>query len=318
MRAPIKDAELLSLTGTVLETGAARYVLGDVVGEGAHGVVFKAERDGEVIVIKVLRPRALRQLSGLASAALQKEVAALERLARRASPNVLRFYDAGFLRMQGSALQLPWVATEYVDGGDEGVTLRSRVEVSLAKTGRAFALDRASRLARELCAGLAAVHELGMIHRDVAPGNVLCSGVDASECFKVADFGLARVSSAATFGNVLLGTPGFCAPEQSFPDKVGPGPYTDVFAAACTLFYALTGEPYFAAESIPETLVAVYAPERRSLLEAARLDPALRVRPEICTEIDRLLAQATRPDTKERVQTAVLFAEQLDLVLSSP
>jgi eukaryotic-like serine/threonine-protein kinase len=178
------------------------------------------------------------------------------------------------------------------------------VEATVAATGYAFSPALAARLARDLCAGLSAIHELGMLHRDVAPGNVLCSGADDSECFKIADFGLARVSSVATFGNVLLGTPGYCAPEQSFPEKVGPGPYTDVFAAACTLYYALTAEPYFDAQSIPETLVAVYAPERRSLLEAARLHPELRARPAACADLVALLGQSTQPDARHRIQTA--------------
>lgn len=318
MRGPITDAELLGLAGTVLEAGTSRYVLGEVIGEGAHGVVFRAQRGAEVVVVKVLRPRALRSSSGLAVAALQKEVAALERLSALATPHVLRFYDAGLLRMADSALELPWVATEYVEGGEQGVTLAKRVDVSIAATGYAFSPARSMRCLRDLCAGLSTIHDLGMIHRDVAPSNVLCSGSGDAECFKVADFGLARVSSAATFGNVLLGTPGYCAPEQSFPDEVGPGPPTDVFAAACTLFYALTGERYFEAQSIPETLVAVYAPERRSLLEAARTHPDLRARPEICREIDRTLALATRPSAGERIQSAALFAESLVLVLSSP
>ncbi len=313
---------MLGLSGLELRAGSANYVLGPLVGEGAHGVVFRAERrtaqESVTVVVKLLRPRALRDLQSLAGAAVEKEVAALRRLSKRETPNVVRFFDAGVVRLGGSSLELPWIAVEYVDGGEQGVTLRSRVEASLAQTGHAFDTARALRVLRDVTRGLSAIHALGMLHRDLAPGNVLCTGAGESERFKIADFGLARVSSVATFGNVLFGTPGYCAPEQSFPDKVGVGPYTDVFGLACTFFFALTGKPYFAAASIPESLVAVYAPERESLNHAPRLHPELQCRPETQAKIDRILSQATRPEARERIQSASLFAEGLVLVLSSP
>jgi serine/threonine protein kinase len=196
-----------------------------------------------------------------------------------------------------------------VHGGPEGVTLRARVESALTRTGQAFAPARAANAVRCIAAGVTAVHEVGVIHRDVTPNNVLVSDGASSETYKLADFGLARVSSASTFGDVLLGTPGYCAPEQSFPGKDGIGPFTDVFGFACTTYFLLTGEPYFTAPSIPETLVLVHAPTRRTLLDARALDPALRADPERCRSLDRVLAAATQARPRERPQTAGEFGE---------
>jgi len=148
---------------------------------------------------------------------------------------------------------------------------------------------------------------------------VLCCGFGETEVFKLSDFGLARVSSVSTFGNVLLGTPGYCAPEQSFPDKVEVGPYTDVFGMACTVYFLLTGEPYFNAPSIPEMLVAVQSPERRSILDARGLATDIRERRALCLELDRELARATRADPRERHQTtSELAAGLLPLLSSAP
>lgn len=314
--------------GTVLESPnviGTSYRLEQVIGEGAQGIVFLAQQRAPgaetTVVIKLLRPRAVRELVGLAATAVGKEVAALQRLgqAEHPTPFVVRFLDTGVLRVRDQALELPWIAVEYVAGGAEGTTLRARVAGALAKTGSAFPLLRAQRAASAMIAGIEAIHEVGVIHRDVNPGNVLCSGSDEQERFQIADFGLARVSSATTYGNVLLGTPGYCSPEQSFPDKIGVGPYSDVFALACTLYFTLTGEAYFDAPTIPESLVAVYAAERRPLLDARGVCAELRARPEVCDALDRVLARATHANPRERPQSAgKLGSAVLPLLAATP
>jgi serine/threonine protein kinase len=266
------------------------------------------------VAIKLLRPRAVRQKVGLARFSVEKEVAALERISRRMPPvpYVVRFLDTGFVRTGVDAIELPWLAIEYVDGEAGGTTLRTRVQRSLQESGYAFPIERARRAATAMIAGVEAMHEVGVIHRDLAPGNVLCCGADAGELFKISDLGLARVDNAATFGNVLLGTPGYCAPEQSFPEKVGVGPHTDVFSLACLVYFTLTCEEYFAAPTIPEMLVTVFARERRSLLDSPGLCPALRGLEVECRAIDQILDRSTRPDPRDRPRdTAQLRAELL-------
>jgi serine/threonine protein kinase len=324
--APINDAELLDLSGTCLfskDLAGVEYRLERVIGEGAHGVVFLATQrsaHGEVpVVIKLLRPRAVRELAGLAAAAIRKEVSALQRLSEQVPPTpfVVRFLDTGSLSIRGNALELPWLAVEYVDGEREGTTLRARVAHSLAEHGAAFDLRRAHGAIRCMTAGIAAIHDVGVVHRDVNPRNVLCCGAGDTEVFKIADFGLARVSSVTTFGSVLLGTPGYCAPEQSFPDKIGVGEYTDVFSLACCAYFVLTGEAYFDAPTIPEMLVAVYSPSRKPLHEARTLCPELRAHNTAREQLDRVLATATAADPHRRPQSAAEFGELLLQLLAS-
>lgn len=311
--AAIKDVDLLKLAGTRLASPSVpgvSYQLEELIGQGAHGVVFLASQldphGNAPVVVKLLRPRAVRELQNLAAAAINKEVAALQRLSERVPPTpfVVQFLDSGTLRLDSSSLDLPWVAVEYIHGGLEGTTLRSRVQHSLARTGAAFDLARAQSAIKAITAGVTAIHEVGVVHRDVTPGNVLCCGYGETEVFKLSDFGLARVSSVSTFGSVLMGTPGYCAPEQSFPEDVGVGPYTDVFSLACTFYFSLCGEPYFGAQSIPEMLVLVQSPERRSVLSARGATSELRERRALALELDRQLARATRRDPRERPQSA--------------
>ncbi|HEX3850104.1 MAG TPA: serine/threonine-protein kinase, partial [Polyangiaceae bacterium] len=313
MATAIRDADLFALVGLELQAGdrpEAEYRLGAVIGEGAHGVVFAAQRQFDSVttdvVLKILRPRAVRELGALAGPTIAKEVAALRKLSEVApkTPYVVSFLDAGTVRIGDSPLALPWIALEHVEGGPEGVTLRARVEHAVARTGHAFDLARAQNAVHCLTAGVAAIHEVGVIHRDITPNNVLACGTGRAEVLKISDFGVARVSTATTFGDVLLGTPGYCAPEQSFPEKVGIGPYTDVFGLACTVYFVFTGERYFNVRSIPETLVAVHQPERRTILEAPAVDPALREQRTMCATLDRILAQATRANPAERLQSA--------------
>jgi serine/threonine protein kinase len=323
----IADKDLLTLAGTTVLSSrhpTSTFRLERVLGQGMQSVAFLALREHEhtsaPCVVKLLRPRAIRQLAGRAGAAVEKEIAALERLSERSpTPHVVRFLDAGVLRIGDNALELPWVAMEYIEGGEDGTSLRARVESAIQRTGRAFARERAHRAVSGMLAGVTAIHALGMVHRDIAPGNVLCTGSGDQELMKIADFGLARVADAATFGAVLLGTPGYCAPEQSFPDKVGVGPYTDVFGLACTIYYLLTGTHYLNAQSIPETLVLAYGDERPSLLAAPALCEELRAAPELSRELDRVLAQATNGHPLSRIQTVhELEAALLPLLRSAP
>jgi len=314
---PLKDQELLELAGSTLVSARdpnTSYRLERVIGEGAHGVVYLAQqRSGDLetsTVIKLLRPRALR--AGLGLVTLGKEVAALELLSKRTPPTpyIVQLLDSGSVRVRDGLLDLPWLAVEYVQGGDSGTTLRTRVEASITQSGHAFNAERACLAIHCIASGLTAIHEVGVVHRDVNPGNVLCTGTGAQEIFKVADFGLARVSSVTTFGNVLLGTPGYCAPEQSFPDKVGVGPYSDVFSLACCAYFVLTGERYFSAPTIPEMLVEVHGRERRSLLEARALCPELQENPGYCRQLDALLAHATHADPHARPPSADAFGKR--------
>src|ERR1051325_8416527 len=288
-----------SLRGRFIDSevqAGVRYVLERHVGEGGMGQAYLARREGPdgagPVVVKIVRPTVGE---GRISPELlaQKESVALGRLNERVPPCpfVVRFIDTGTTLIFGMS-PTPWIALEYVHGGVEGTTLEDRVTYSLLKTEFAFDPVRAAHAIRCLASGLSAIHSVGVIHRDLTPGNVLCCGFGESEIFKISDFGLARPEGLGrTFAGLGVGTAGYAAPEQSGEGETM-GPATDVFAFACVIYYLLTGTHYFDGDSPLSAYTAMQRDERAHLLDAELLSPELRTRPDACRAIDAALARA--------------------------
>ena len=118
------------------------------------------------------------------------------RIARQVShPNVCRVHDIG--DVDG----LQFLTMEYIDGEDLASLLR--------RIGRLPA-DKALEIARQLCAGLAAAHDAGVLHRDLKPRNVM---IDGRGRVRITDFGVAAIAGGPS-GTVIAGTPAYMAPEQ--------------------------------------------------------------------------------------------------------
>src|SRR5882724_2227086 len=296
------------------------------LGEGGTAVAYFATRFGpdgiSPVVVKVILPSVIAQAGETARMIVQKEAVALGRLNERVpqSPFVVRLLDVGELeyKRHGAALVLPWLAIEYVHGGAEGATLEERVWRAVRNTGVAFSPERVLRVLRHMVEGLREIHEVGVIHRDINPNNVLCCGSGPSEIFKISDFGIARpLGMQATFGSATVGTPGYIAPEQASENE---GPVTfasDIFSAAAVLFFVLTGEPYFETKSFWQVILDAKSPKRRSILDFPALAPEIRNDPETCRAIDAALAQATSADGAQRPASAKAFGASLLTWLTS-
>jgi serine/threonine protein kinase len=289
------------------------YQLSRVIGAGSYSVAFFAIRkspDGESpVVLKLVRPSLMRLAGQTAILAVEKEAVALGRLNERVPPTpfVVRLLASDVIDVQqgGVDLRLPWLALEYVHGGAEGTTLEERVEFSVEQTGYAFDPHRAELALSCLANGLEAIHEVGVVHRDLSPHNVLCCGFGKDEIFKIADFGIARPQggAAGTFVNVPGGTPGYTAPEQVRRGAPVTGPEGDVFGLAAIAFKLLTGEDLFPSRNAVDGAVIAMEPARRSITECAALCPELRERLGACATIDRIIARGTAPDPRHRPPT---------------
>jgi serine/threonine protein kinase len=295
---------------------AVNYRLERRIGEGGTAVAFFALRhapDGIApVVIKLVKPEVVASGGPTALLVIQKEAVALGRLNESVPPTpfVVRFIDTGRVSLHGEHRPaLPWLALEYVHGGVEGTTLEERVVYSFEKTGYAFEPQRVAHLLRCLTSGLAAIHAVGVVHRDLTPNNVLCCGFGEAEIFKISDFGIAKPGGmSVTFGDMLLGTVGYTAPEQNSKDGTGVGPYTDVFSLACVLFYALTAQAYFDDSTPVRAILAIQSGKRRSIRDSKWLCPEMRERSEACDAIDQALAQATSVDPTLRPSVAQFAA----------
>lgn len=321
---PPGDDKLVSLLGKSLPSAAHRdvsYQLEYCLGAGGMSVAIKSVRsapDGDtMVVMKLVQPAFLMNRPEFARMVVDKEATALLRLNGRvpSTPFVVKLIDAGVVSLVIKNLcevELPWLALEYVHGGPNGTTLTERVKNCIRWSHYAFDTERAMRVLECVAEGVGAVHEMGVVHRDLKPDNILCCGFGDDELFKVTDFGIARPPNMAqTFGGIAIGTPGYAAPEQIDGRTKLIGPWTDVFSLASLMFFVLTGEDYFDTTNAIMSLAAIGSKQRRSILTAQGLDPEIRARVDLCQEIDSVLARATSAKPEERPSAARRLSAEL-------
>ncbi|MBI4871704.1 MAG: protein kinase, partial [Candidatus Riflebacteria bacterium] len=211
------------------------YRLLERVGSGGSGAVFRGLQEdlGREVAIKILTPGLFDEEETRARFLREAKLQA-----SLSHPNLLALYDAGFV--DGT----PYLVTEYAGGG----TLRD-----LAKATGAFRSAQVVRLGASIAAGLAHAHEAGIVHRDLKPENILFN-LEGQP--KVADFGLAKAErgrrTRLTACGIILGTPGYMAPEVIRGDPAGPP--ADLHALGIILFEMITGERLFGTGSLSEVL----------------------------------------------------------------
>jgi serine/threonine-protein kinase len=216
--------------GTML---TERYRIVGLLGKGGMGEVYRADdlTLRQPVAVKFLPealtndPRRLEQF--------RNEV----RVGRQVShANVCRVYDIGH------AERLHFLSMEYVDGEDLASLIR--------RTGR-LPTGRAIEIARQLCAGLAAIHEKGILHRDFKPHNAM---IDRDGNVRITDFGLADFASEFSPGgkDIGAGTLAYMAPEQLEGRDVTTR--SDIYSLGLVLYDIFTGEPAFKADTRTELL----------------------------------------------------------------
>jgi eukaryotic-like serine/threonine-protein kinase len=202
--------------GTLL---AGRYEIQSVLGVGGMGIVYKAyDRElDDLVAIKTPRSQA-SPVNPTMLDRFKQEI----RLARRIThPNVLRTYDLG--QSNGSR----FLSMEFV----EGITLKHLLE-----TAEILPTPVGLRIAKQICAGLAAAHEVGVIHRDVKPQNIL---IEPTGALKIMDFGTARLTGDRGGTVTVIGTPDYMSPEQALGLPLDCR--SDIYSTGVVLFEVFTG-----------------------------------------------------------------------------
>lgn len=210
---------------------AGRY---EVVCPLGHGAMATVDLAHDVVLD---RPVALKRLAeNLArDEDLRRRFVREARLAARlAQPNVVRVFDVG--EDEGR----PFIAMEYVDGETLADLVARRGALPPAET---------AALGMQACAGLAAAHAAGLVHRDVKPQNLLLS---TGGVLKLGDFGVAvgKEGTRLTLAGTVLGTAGYLAPEQARGERVTAA--ADIYALGAVLYELLAGEPSRSAGSLTE------------------------------------------------------------------
>ena len=212
--------------GTRLGT---RYRIVGLLGRGGMGEVYRADdlELGQSVALKFLPPGVSEDPREVAR--FRGEV----RIARQiAHPNVCRVYDIG--ESDGHV----FLSMEYIDGEDLASVLR--------RMGRPTE-DKAVEIARQVCLGLAAAHESGMLHRDLKPANIMIDGRGRA---RITDFGLAGLAVELANSGQIAGTPAYMAPEQLADGTVSVR--SDLYSLGLVLYELFTGRRAFDAKSAAE------------------------------------------------------------------
>ncbi|MCM6775533.1 serine/threonine protein kinase [Nocardia sp. CDC159] len=207
---------------------AGRYRLGDPIGTGAMGVVWRASD------VRLRRTVAVKQLllaPGLTrSQAVEAKMRAMREgriAARLHHPNAVTVFDVAEEDGQ------PWLVMEFVDAPSLAALMREQGPMDP---------QQVARIGAKVAAALAAAHDAGIVHRDVKPANIL---VADNGTVKITDFGISRAVGDVTVTSTgfLAGTPAYLSPEIARGEN--PEPSSDVFALGSTLYAAVEGKPPF-------------------------------------------------------------------------
>jgi eukaryotic-like serine/threonine-protein kinase len=271
--------------GTVFAT---RYEVTALLGRGGMGTVYRAiDRELEdEIALKVLLPDAFDEGSGAAQT-LKQEIRLARKITHR---NVVRTHDLG------EAEGVRFLTMEYVPG----TTLRDILD----RRG-AVALGPGLQIAKQLCRGLAAVHEAGIVHRDIKPPNIM---VLPNGVVKLMDFGIARAAGGDDPGDgSTVGTPYYMSPEQARGETVDER--SDVYSVGVVLYELFTGTRPFGGATPGEVM--------RGHLSVEPL-PVTAHRPDLPANLERLVAACLAKDPDRRPHSASDLTDALLRLGESP
>jgi len=280
--------------GSVL---GGRYEILKTLGEGGMGAVFKAH-DTEVdrfVALKVIRPEL-----GSSTEVLQRfrqELVLARQITHR---NVVRIYDLGV------ADRVRFISMEYIEGEELGQILKKRGKLPPRE---------AAEIILQVCYGLAAAHEAGVVHRDLKPQNIM---IDHEGRAAVMDFGIASSTEAVilltqasrgdaegsaglTRVGAILGTPQYMAPEQARAEKLGVR--SDLFTVGLILYELTVGH------------LPPHSPGLKGLLTdrgTKQIPPPIEADPQIPRPLNRIITRCIQLDPEARYPTIETLIHDLE------
>jgi HAMP domain-containing protein/predicted Ser/Thr protein kinase len=280
-------------SGAVVPTGSAfggRYDVLGTIGRGGMGVVYRA-RDrqlDEVVALKVLRSEVLKEDPTLLER-FKQEIKLARRITHR---NVLRTHDFG------EAEGTPYISMEYL----EGVTLKE-----LIRGKGALPLPVGLRIAKQMCLGLEAAHQQGVVHRDIKPQNMLI--IPETGDLKIMDFGIARVSemkagaAGLTSTGTVMGTPDYMPPEQAQGHAADFR--SDIYSLGVVFYEMFTGHVPFDGDSV---MAVVLAHIQKPAPSPRQANPA------IPPELEAIILRCLEKSPAKRYQRVEEVLEDLNAV----
>ncbi|WP_329038999.1 protein kinase [Streptomyces sp. NBC_00178] len=274
-----------------------RYQLRDLLGEGGMASVYLAYDSAldRQVAIKTLHTELGREQSFRER--FRREAQAVAKLQHT---NIVSVFDTGEDELGGALM--PYIVMEYVEGQPLGSVLQSDI-----RQFGAMPADKALKVTADVLAALETSHEMGLVHRDIKPGNVMMTrrGV-----VKVMDFGIARAMQSGvtsmTQTGMVVGTPQYLSPEQALGRGVDAR--SDLYSVGIMLFQLLTGRLPFDADS---PLAIAYAHVQEEPVAPSSINRS------VTPAMDALVARALKKNPNERFPSAAAMQDEIARVLSA-
>ncbi|SMF62483.1 Stk1 family PASTA domain-containing Ser/Thr kinase [Streptomyces sp. Amel2xC10] len=274
-----------------------RYQLRDLLGEGGMASVHLAY---DSVLDRQVAIKTLHTELGREQAFRERFRREAQAVAKLTHTNIVSVFDTGEDDLGG--LTTPYIVMEYVEGRPLGSVLDEDV-----RQQGAMPADKALKITADVLAALEISHEMGLVHRDIKPGNVMMTkrGV-----VKVMDFGIARAMQSGvtsmTQTGMVVGTPQYLSPEQALGRAVDAR--SDLYSVGIMLFQLVTGRLPFDADS---PLAIAYAHVQEEPVAPSSINRALP------PAVDALVARALKKNPNERFPTAESMREECLRVAAS-
>ncbi|WP_460067731.1 protein kinase domain-containing protein [Streptomyces sp. YKOK-I1] len=274
--------------GRALANG--RYQLRDLLGQGGMASVHLAY---DSVLDRQVAVKTLHTELGREQAFRERFRREAQAVAKLTHTNIVSVFDTGEDEMGG--LTTPYIVMEYVEGRPLGSVLDEDV-----RQQGAMPADKALKITADVLAALEISHEMGLVHRDIKPGNVMMTkrGV-----VKVMDFGIARAMQSGvtsmTQTGMVVGTPQYLSPEQALGRGVDAR--SDLYSVGIMLFQLVTGRLPFDADS---PLAIAYAHVQEEPVAPSSINRALP------PAVDALVARALKKNPNDRFPSAVAMRDE--------
>ncbi|MBZ6201053.1 protein kinase [Streptomyces olivaceus] len=290
-----QDAGQGRYAGRALAGG--RYQLRDLLGEGGMASVHLAY---DSVLDRQVAIKTLHTELGREQAFRERFRREAQAVAKLTHTNIVSVFDTGEDELD--SLTTPYIVMEYVEGRPLGSVLDEDV-----RQQGAMPADKALKITADVLAALEISHEMGLVHRDIKPGNVMMTkrGV-----VKVMDFGIARAMQSGvtsmTQTGMVVGTPQYLSPEQALGRGVDAR--SDLYSVGIMLFQLVTGRLPFDADS---PLAIAYAHVQEEPVAPSSVNSALP------PAVDALVARALKKNPNERFPSAEAMRDECLRVAAS-
>ncbi|WP_411149632.1 protein kinase domain-containing protein [Streptomyces sp. A30] len=274
-----------------------RYQLRDLLGEGGMASVHLAY---DAVLDRQVAIKTLHTELGREQAFRERFRREAQAVAKLTHTNIVSVFDTGEDALDGTTM--PYIVMEYVEGQPLGSVLNADV-----RQYGAMPADKALKITADVLAALEISHEMGLVHRDIKPGNVMMTkrGV-----VKVMDFGIARAMQSGvtsmTQTGMVVGTPQYLSPEQALGRGVDAR--SDLYSVGIMLFQLVTGRLPFDADS---PLAIAYAHVQEEPVAPSSINRALP------PAVDALIARALKKNPNERFPSAEAMRDECLRVAAS-